>query len=381
MNHRRFWKYRSITLALSGLLLIGAGLFLLSTPTPVQSQTAESTEPAPSATTEPSPQAGADYVGADECRSCHRSVATDHADTRHALTLQEAKPKNITADFDQGEDVRMVQFPGEDAPRAFTMDDLAYVVGSGRNVQRFLYEVDRNEYRVLPAEWNVAEGKWEPYTPAESWDDPAYDWNQSCAGCHTTGLNADRGRWKDDGVQCEDCHGPGSVHVDTAQDVGRNPTDEEIAQIRAAITVSADAQVCGACHSQGVDPNTQRPYSTDYRPGDDLSQYLTFSMPDDSAHWSSSEHANSQNMQYNEWLHSGHANALQSMEGSDYADPTCLECHSGDYRLTEQLITETEQRRPRRHRARSGHARRRRSTASPALPATRCTPTSRSITS
>ncbi len=333
MNYRRFWKYRIITLALSGLLMIGAGLFLLTTPTPVQGQTAS--------TAEPNPQAEADYVGASECRSCHRSVASDHADTRHALTLQEAKPKNIEADFDQGEDVRQVQFPGEEAPRAFTMDDLAYVVGSGRNVQRFLYEVDRDVYRVLPAEWNVSEQKWEPYTPAESWDDPAYDWTQSCAGCHTTGLNVDRGRWKDDGVQCEDCHGPASVHVKTAEDVGRNPTDEEIAQIRATITVSADAQVCGSCHSQGLDSTTQRPYSVDYRPGDDLSQYLTLSMPDDSAHWSSSGHAASQNMQYNEWLDSKHASALQSMEGSDYADETCLECHSGDYRLSEQLITET----------------------------------------
>ncbi len=154
MNYRRFWKYRIITLVLSGLLLIGAGLFLLTTPTPVQSQTA--------GTAEPSPQAEADYVGATECRSCHRSVASDHADTRHALTLQEAKPKNIAADFTQGEDVRQVQFPGEDAPRAFTADDIAYVVGSGRNVQRYLYKVGRNEYLVFPAEWNVTEQKWEP---------------------------------------------------------------------------------------------------------------------------------------------------------------------------------------------------------------------------
>ncbi len=300
--------------------------------------TAEATQSAAAA--QDNPADAANYVGSTECRSCHRSVASEHADTRHALTLQDGKPKNILGDFDQGEDVRQVQFPGEDAPRAFTAEDIAYVVGSGRYVQRYLYKADRNEYMVLPAEWNVTEQKWEPYTLATDWPDPAYDWNQKCAGCHTTGLDPDRGRWKDDGVQCEDCHGPGSIHVDTAKEVGRNPTDAEIEQIRSTIVVSSDAQVCGQCHSQGTDPQTERPFTVNYRPGDDLAQSFTLSEPDDSAHWRSSGHAASQNMQYNEWLRSGHSRSLQSLEASSYADDTCLECHSADYQLTEQLQTE-----------------------------------------
>jgi predicted CXXCH cytochrome family protein len=316
----RFRKFRIIALAISGLLLITTGILLLMQPAPAQAQSAE-------------------YVGSSECRSCHRSTASEHADTRHALTLQEGKPKNILADFSQGEDVRQVQFPGEDAPRAFTADDVAYVIGSGRDVQRYLYEVDRNQYMVLPAEWNVAEGKWEAYTLASGWPDAAYDWNQNCAGCHTTGLDVERGRWKDAAVQCEACHGPGSVHVDTAKDIGRNPTDAEVTEIRAAIVVTPDAQVCGQCHSQGA-TNTGQPFPVDYRPGQVLAQSFTLSEPNDTAHWRSSGHAASQNMQYNEWLHSGHANALTSLKASNYADDTCLECHSADYQLTELFTTE-----------------------------------------
>jgi predicted CXXCH cytochrome family protein len=308
------WKYRIISFASIGLLLIGAGLFLLIAPPPVHSQIDD-----------------AEYVGSSECGDCHRGTERLHADTRHALTLQEPDSDNVLADFSQEDAVRQVQFPDEDAPRLFTEDDIAFVVGSGRYVQRYLYEVERNQYQVFPAEWNVAEQKWEAYSLAENWLDPAYDWNQNCAGCHTTGLDPERGRWEDDAVQCESCHGPGSLHLEAVDD------DEDLEVIRASIILSPDAQVCGACHSQGVESGDNRPYPVNYRPGGDLAQTFTLSPPDDSAHWRSSGHAASQNMQYNEWLFSRHAQSLESVKSSTYGEDSCLTCHSADYQMTEQM--------------------------------------------
>ena len=201
---------------------------------------------------------------------------------------------------------------------------------------------------VFPAEWNVAEQKWEPYTLAEDWPDPAYDWNQNCAGCHTTGLDPDRGRWKDDGVQCEVLSWSRQrPRRYGARMSGATPTDAELIGIRAAIVVSPDAQVCGQCHSQGVDPGDRScPIRSNYRPGEDLAQSFTLSEPDDTAHWRSSGHAASQNMQYNEWLHSGHASSLDSLKTSTYAEDSCLECHSADYQLTEQMRAAVRSRRP-----------------------------------
>ncbi len=314
-------KVRIAALVTAGILFILSGLMMLTGTTTVQAAVAGDE---------------ATYVGSKECQSCHRSTARTHADTRHALTLQDPKPAAILADFSQNEASRQVKFPDEDAPRAITADDIAFVVGSGRYVQRYLYKVDRNQYMVLPVEWNVTEKKWEPYTLAENWPDPAYDWNQNCAGCHTTGMDVEKGRWKDDAVQCEACHGPGSTHVQTAK-ASRNPGDTELATIRSAIVVSPDAQICGQCHSQGVSTEDGRAYPVNYRPGQDLAQSFTLSLPNDSAHWRASGHALSQNMQYNEWLQSRHASSLQSLENSSYAQDSCLECHSADYRLTEKM--------------------------------------------
>jgi predicted CXXCH cytochrome family protein len=154
----------------------------------------------------------------------------------------------------------------------------------------------------------------------------------------------DSGKWEDEGVQCESCHGPGSVHVDTVDQAGHDLDAEELAAARAAIVASPDAQTCGQCHSQGTSANGDRPYPVGYRPGDNLLGAETYTLvaPDDSAHWRASGHAASQNMQYNEWLKSRHADSLDSLKASDYADDSCLQCHSADYRLWEREMAAVE---------------------------------------
>jgi hypothetical protein len=208
-----------------------------------------------------------------------------HATSRHALALQDTRrdKEAILAQFDQGEDVRTVQFPDEDAPRPFNADDVAFTIGSGRYVQRYLYAVRRNEYAVFPAEWNIAAQQWQPYSLADNWPDAAYDWTQNCAYCHVTALNVARGKWEDEGVQCEACHGPGSIHADLAEKVSDTPTDDDLSGVRGAIVLSPDPEVCGQCHRQGNAPDGH-PYPVDYVPGQELLDEATYTLvsPDDS---------------------------------------------------------------------------------------------------
>ncbi len=282
------------------------------------------------------------YEGSSECESCHRNTVRDHAETNHALALQEIGRNQdpILADFSQGEDVRSTLFPGEDAARPFTADDVAYAIGSGRYTQAYVYEVDRNEYRVLPARWNVTEGQWESLELAATWTDPAYDFVQSCAGCHTTGLTVEDGKWEDDGVLCEACHGPAEEHLNVVDDAGRNPSDEELVVIRASINPGIDPQVCGACHSRGAVPEGAPAFSLTFRPGGTLAEegsYMPFG-PDDPAHWYTTGHASMTNMQYNEWLASGHPAALETLRGADNAADECLVCHSGENQIVQDQI-------------------------------------------
>jgi predicted CXXCH cytochrome family protein len=283
-----------------------------------------------------------EYVGAKECSSCHRDVVRSHSSTPHTLTLQDvARDKDpILADFSQGEAVRTVTFPDDDTARPFTEDDVAYVVGTGRNVQRYLYEAARNEYLVFPAEWNVAEQQWQPFQLADTWSAEAYDWETNCAYCHTTGFDAERGRWEDDGVLCETCHGPGSLHAELADDAGRRPSAEELTELRAAIAVGVDPQTCGQCHSRGTTL-----YPQGYLPGTTLFMEGVF-LPvalDDPVHWWNSGHAKQANMQFNEWFGSTHALTIDPLKEAENVQPACLTCHSADFAYTEQLRTQVEQ--------------------------------------
>ncbi len=285
----------------------------------------------------------AQYVGASECASCHRNLARVHENSAHSLTLREVgRSRNIIlGDFSQGEDVRVVQFPGEDAPRAFTADDIAYVVGTGRYAQRYLYRVERSDYRLLPAEWRTADGTWQRIDLAESWDDPAYDWEDNCAYCHVTGLDVERGRWRDDGVQCEACHGPSREHIQRARDAGRRADEEELAAIRASVHPGTDPQICGQCHSRGTGADGA-PFPIGYLPGGDLAAVFAPIAPNDMAHWWASGHARQVNMQYNEWMSAGHAGALEALREVDGAGASCLVCHSADYSDAQRVLAAIE---------------------------------------
>ena len=64
--------------------------------------------------------------------------------------------------------------------------------------------------------------------------------NEKCLPCHTTGYGkggygtADPAKVKLEGVQCEECHGPASVHVDTMDKTKINRTPSAV--------------VCARCH-------------------------------------------------------------------------------------------------------------------------------------
>lgn len=319
----RFPSFRHASLAISSVLLVLIGFFATASANLTNAQ----------------PPDDAEYIGRRDCISCHNDYRSTHVASAHNLTMLEAEEDGaILADFSLGEEVRTLLFPDETEPRAFTPDDIAYTVGSGRHIQRYLYAAGDDQYLVLPAEWNVAEQTWQPYTLAEQWPAEAYDWGSNCAGCHTTGLNTEDYEWEEEAVQCEACHGPGSAHADAADDAGREIDTAELQLIRAAITRGTDPQTCGSCHSAGTQENL--PFPIGYIPGQPLVDGYQLVMPDDSAHWRASGHAAHKNMQFNEWDLSGHASALATLTASDTANNSCLKCHSGDYLQTQALIAQ-----------------------------------------
>lgn len=208
---------------------------------------------------------GASYVGSDACQSCHDAIYSDFMNSGHPYKLTfvggdgtsgsgTAPTYPTFVDWGAGFDfANMVVDSGLTAPSSF--DDVSYVIGGYGWKVRFM-NVDGYIITGDGVQWNLPNPG---YTGEQSW--VAYHSGENgkeynCGKCHTTGYSDSKtppngalpgivGGWEFEGIQCEECHGPGSVHVTTANDP--NSTEEEIVN---SIVYNADSSLCGRCHTR-----------------------------------------------------------------------------------------------------------------------------------
>ncbi|HEX7973430.1 MAG TPA: cytochrome c3 family protein [Anaerolineales bacterium] len=139
-------------------------------------------------------------------------------------------------------------------PQGYTWQDITYIIGGYNWKARFL---DKNGYIVTGPpdgsggadylnQFNLSNpllsknGTWVNYHSGEA------KLPYNCGACHTTGYSANghqdklegiTGTWAEPGVQCEACHGPGSLHAS-------NPTGVRM-------IIERDSALCTQCHLPG----------------------------------------------------------------------------------------------------------------------------------
>lgn len=200
----------------------------------------------------------AKYLGSEACRACHPVVAANNEIHGHAHKLT-AIQGSAPVFPEQGTRAGV-----PNPPAGFTWEDVAYVIGGYIRKARFIDHegyILTNDADGVDPQWNLtfgANGVTTGFVPYENTgkfgpSDPK-PYNYSCFQCHTTGAQAQdgtdpqfqenrpgfAGTWEEAGVQCEECHGPGSNHV-------ANPAARDI-------YVNSAASACGQCHIRGPDP-------------------------------------------------------------------------------------------------------------------------------
>jgi hypothetical protein len=188
---------------------------------------------------------GATYVGSLTCSGCHTDIYQTFMQSGHPWKLNPVVNG-------QPPDFPFTEIP--ELPEGYTWDDILYVIGGYNWKARF---VNHEGYIITnpPSEtgvtdylnqWNFAnplvgrEAGWVTYNSGV--ENKPYD----CGSCHTTGYsprgNQDDlpgliGTWAEPGIQCEACHGPGSLHVQAPRGV--------------ALKIDRDPEMCGKCHRRG----------------------------------------------------------------------------------------------------------------------------------
>jgi tetratricopeptide (TPR) repeat protein len=192
----------------------------------------------------------AHYVGSNACLSCHADQAERWRTSQHHDAMSEAAAETVLGKFDgatftyagvtstffkrdgqffvhtDGRDGRLTDFP------------IKYTFGV-YPLQQYLVAFPDGRIQALSIAWDARAKKdggqrWFHLYPTEHvthddelhWTRPAQNWNFMCADCHSTGVRknydeaADRfdTQWTDINVGCEACHGPGSRHLEWAQD-------------------------------------------------------------------------------------------------------------------------------------------------------------------
>jgi hypothetical protein len=196
-------------------------------------------------TTGPAGPSGAEYVGSQTCSGCHPEIYAAVNKTGHSWNQVRVADGNAPA----------YPFTGiSTPPEGYTWNDISYVIG-GYNWKALF--VDKNGYLITDApgnsgnadylnQWNFAnvrldkEAGWASYKPG------ANQLPNDCGACHSTGYSTWRadshqddlpgivGTWKEPGVQCEACHGPGSLHVSNPQGI--------------RMLIDRSSQACQKCH-------------------------------------------------------------------------------------------------------------------------------------
>ncbi len=244
--------------------------------------------------------AEARYVGRATCAECHQAQHQLWLGSDHDRAMEVASDESVLADFNntsfthEGVTTRFFRRDGKFMANAEGPDgehhdyEIKYTFGV-RPLQQYMVEFPDGRVQVLRESWDVVNKKWFYVTPPDvtderiepgdplHWTGIAQNWNTTCADCHSTNVhknydaaaNTYRTSYEEIDVSCEDCHGPGSVHVDVATSV--SPFwDRNLGYGLVSLKKkNADVQLemCAKCHARRYQIHE------DFRPGQPFLDY------------------------------------------------------------------------------------------------------------
>ena len=245
----------------------------------------------------------AQYVGIQECRHCHLEIASTYVHTGMGRAWYRMTPEVEAEDWRENNELvipgselhyRMLERDGKYYQRQFMTDsrgrqiavderELTWAVGSNNHNRTYVTLVDGKMFQA-PVCWSPSESVWH-LCPGFEHDNNHFSRGvtESCVFCHNGRMVPVPGEHHafeepfPQGIGCERCHGPGSLHVEKWQSGTATPTgdlDPTIVNPR-RLPLDRRIHVCFQCHL-GDSKATHRVNRydrslLDFRPG----QYVT----------------------------------------------------------------------------------------------------------
>ena len=251
----------------------------------------------------------AHYVGMQACRTCHEEVYKTFMQTGMGQSFGMATKEKTAADFSPAHAlvydstldyyykpyfnndsfyIMEYRLEGEDTVHK-RIQQVNYIVGSGQHTNSHIFGVNGYLYQA-PITF---------YTQKHRWDlAPGFEKGAStrfsrliqleCMSCHNgyPDFNAESENKYNvikTGIDCERCHGPGSLHILDRQtnkivDTSKGP-DYSIVNPR-RLPAELQNNVCQRCHLQGIAVLNDGKSFFDFHPGMKLSEVMNVFMPE-----------------------------------------------------------------------------------------------------
>jgi len=249
------------------------------------------------------------YVGMQTCRTCHENVYQTFIQTGMGQSFGLATKQKSAADFSPShalvydKDLDFYYKPYWNNDSLYVMEfrlegkdtvhkriqKVDYIVGSGQHTNSHIFNKNGYLYQV-PITF---------YTQKKQWDlAPGFEKGASsrfqrkieieCMSCHNgypefVSNSENKFTSLKMGIDCERCHGPGSLHVQEKQagnivDTSKGP-DYTIVNPR-RLPTELQNNVCQRCHLQGIAVLNDGKTFFDFHPGMKLSEVMNVFMPE-----------------------------------------------------------------------------------------------------
>lgn len=248
----------------------------------------------------------AKYVGINTCKLCHQDIYNTFIKTGMGKSFDVASTTKSSGDYHnsvihdkigdfyykafwKNDSLRFLEYRLQGRDTIYKrLETVNYIVGSGQHTNSHIQSV--NGYlNQMPMTFYTQKKKWDLPPGFEDGHNSRFmrKIGLECMSCHNNYPEFVLGSENKftavpEGINCERCHGPGSIHVAERQTGSRIDTSKYIDYSivnPAKLSIDAQFDICQRCHLQGNTILKEGKSFYDFKPGMKLSDYMTVFLP------------------------------------------------------------------------------------------------------
>lgn len=247
------------------------------------------------------------YVGKEVCSECHAeqyntfietgmgssfgeaTADRSHAVWEHVSPIYDPKTDLYYQPFKSGKALCIREFRLRNGDTVHNrVETISYIIGSGQHTNSHFWSENGYLFQA-PLTYYTQSGKWD-LAPGFEITNTRFNRkiDEECMNCHNAISKATKGSLNQfgklaNGIDCERCHGPGSLHVSEKKkgivvDVSKEADPTIVNPLKLPWKLQVD--ICQRCHLQGNNVLKPGKNFTDFRPGMHLDSVFTVFMPE-----------------------------------------------------------------------------------------------------